>query len=74
MIIYKPVIIMGENFIYIDKTWVEYSNRLIIIKLVVRYSRFNFNRYKIFIFILLNILFIFIFYFYIYLNSLSFKA
>nr|YP_009905719.1 NADH dehydrogenase subunit 5 [Ochetellus glaber]QGW36337.1 NADH dehydrogenase subunit 5 [Ochetellus glaber] len=61
MVIYKPMMIMSKNFSYMDKTWLEYSNRMLMINLVMKYSKFNYN-YKIFMFMKLIMFFVFIIY------------
>lgn len=68
--IYKPILILGKNFYLIDKTWVEYSNRLMVMSLIINYFKFNFNIYKIYMFIVIIVIFILIIYF-VYLNSLN---
>lgn len=72
MYIYKPVLYIRKNFYLIDKTWIEYSNRLIIKSLIINYMKFGLNIYKIYIFIAVIAIFVLFIYF-IYLNSLNLK-
>lgn len=65
LIIYKPIIIIRNIVYIIDKIWIEYSNRLIILNYLIDYRKFININYKIFIFINLIIFFIFSVYLYI---------
>lgn len=65
LIIYKPIIIFRNIFYIIDKIWVEYTGRLIIINYLLKYRKFVNINYKIFMFINLLVFFIWGIYLYI---------
>lgn len=68
--VYKPVLVCGNKISMIDKIWLEYSSRLIVKFIIMNYSNFKFNSYKIFIFILIYINLFILLIIFIYLNSL----
>lgn len=65
---------LGGVLYEVDKIWVEYSGRLIMLNYIIIYSKFKFINYKIYMFINFIVGFIIIIYIFIYLNSLKNKV
>ncbi|YP_009705871.1 NADH dehydrogenase subunit 5 (mitochondrion) [Linepithema humile] len=63
MYIYKPVLYISKNFYLIDKTWIEYSNRLMMKSLIMNYMKFGLNIYKIYMFMAVMAMFVLFIYF-----------
>nr|YP_010461833.1 NADH dehydrogenase subunit 5 [Tapinoma ibericum]UUF93599.1 NADH dehydrogenase subunit 5 [Tapinoma ibericum] len=65
LIIYKPIMIFSNMFYMIDKIWVEYTGRLMMMNYLLEYSKFVNMNYKIFMFMNLLVFFIWGVYLYI---------